>query len=345
MEQRLAERAHKDMQSLQGIRSAEVDDIFDQRLYIAPSDLAIENYLRRTPASAFNPGALVRDGGLVVFPRLIFDYCSYTSSVGMFEIDVAGILKGEVPAPLSTRIVLWPTETWEFGSGCEDPRVALWDQEIYMLYTAANQCHDEETGHYTKPIQGIARFSYDLKLRSRGYFTVAGEGEPFVPAAKDSALLPPVDGKAVLLWRPHIGDLAVCWRGETDLTDYLIAEKSIIPVLAAEEWESRVGWSTNVVPLDNARYLVGWHGVSRIDQAYRNGLATVDDEGYVTAVSDYLLAPQGLHESYGDRPHTLFGNGLVLHDDHLIWVGGISDYAIGIFSTPVERALERLRKL
>lgn len=344
MEQRLAERARKNMRSLQGIRSAEVDDIFDQRLYVAPSDLAIENYLRRTPISAFNPGALVRDGRLLVFPRLIFDYYSYASSVGMFEIDAADILRGEVSAPLSTRIVLWPTESWEFGSGCEDPRVTLWGQEIYMLYTAAKQWHDE-TGDYTKPIQGIARFSTDLTLRSRGYFTVTGEGERFVPAAKDSALLPPVDGKAVLLWRPHIGDSAVCWRGETDLTDYLIAEQSVIPVLAAEEWESRVGWSTNVVPLDDARYLVGWHGVSRIDQTYRNGLAIVDDEGHVTAVSDYLLAPQGLNESYGDRPHTLFGNGLVVHDDHLIWVGGISDYAIGIFSTPVERALERLRKL
>jgi len=31
--------------------------------------------------------------------------------------------------------------------------------------------------------------------------------------------------------------------------------------------------------------------------------------------------------------------------DHLIWVGGISGYVIGIFITPMERALERLRRL
>ena len=73
-------------------------------------------------------------------------------------------------------------------------------------------------------------------------------------------------------------------------------------VLVPEEWESRVGWSTNALPLEEGEYLVGWHGISDGDQTYRNGLALVNEEGYVQAISGYLLAPNGLNESYCDRP-------------------------------------------
>ncbi len=38
-----------------------------------------------------------------------------------------------------------------------------------------------------------------------------------------------------------------------------------------------------------------------------------------------------------------FGDGLVLYKEYLIWVGGISDYAIGVFTVEVEKALEKLK--
>jgi predicted GH43/DUF377 family glycosyl hydrolase len=41
----------------------------------------------------------------------------------------------------------------------------------------------------------------------------------------------------------------------------------------------------------------------------------------------------------------MFGNGLVRYKDQLIWVGGVGDYAIGIFTTPIERVLEKLRNV
>ncbi len=33
------------------------------------------------------------------------------------------------------------------------------------------------------------------------------------------------------------------------------------------------------------------------------------------------------------------------YKDQLIWVGGVGDYAIGIFTTPIERVLEKLRNV
>ncbi len=48
-------------------------------------------------------------------------------------------------------------------------------------------------------------------------------------------------------------------------------------------------------------------------------------------------------EKYGDRPHVIFGNGLVLVKDTLYWVGGVSDYAIGIYSIELDKILEKLK--
>ena len=345
-EKRLRRKAQNALHKLQGVRRPKVDDIFDKRFYIGPTDLVVKNYLRPTPIAAFNPGAALKDGRLLIFPRLIFDYYTYTSSIGVFDVPIDQVLQGQISKPLSTQIILWPGETWEFGPGCEDPRVMMWGGEVYILYTGAGQ-YDKDHKVSIKPVQGIARFSPSLELRVRRYFSIRekDKGEVFTPSAKDSALLSPGSEKAVLLWRPQVGGLALCWRGDADLEDYLIPENSMAPVLVPERWESRVGWSTNALVMEGGEYLVGWHGAAREDQAYRNGLALVDQEGYVRAVSDYLLAPKGLNESYGDRPQTIFGNGLVQYEDQLIWVGGISDYAIGIFITPMERALERLRRL
>ncbi|MCK4245792.1 hypothetical protein KAX14_00990, partial [Candidatus Bipolaricaulota bacterium] len=144
MEKRLLERAQRGMKTLQGVRTPKVEDIFHRCCYIAPSDLLMEDYLRSTPLAAFNPGALLVDEKLLVFPRLIFDYYAYTSSVGMFELAIDDLLQGRIPKPLHTRILLWPTEPWEFGPGCEDPRVALWNEEIYILYTGVGQRETEQ---------------------------------------------------------------------------------------------------------------------------------------------------------------------------------------------------------
>lgn len=117
----------------------------------------------------------------------------------------------------------------------------------------------------------------------------------------------------------------------------------MLPVLVFEEWELGVGWSTNTVRLSSNEFLVGWHGVLKRDRSYYNGIALVNGEGELLAVSDYFLAPRGLVEEYGDRPLVIFGDGLVLYRDILIWVGGVSDYAIGLFTVELGRVMENLK--
>lgn len=338
LETPLRERALALLQRLRGLRRPETIDVFRRLAYVFPRDLKVVNYPRE-PRAAFNPGALLRGRRLLVFPRLVFDYYSYTSSIGLFEVDVEELLSGGLEKPLEARLLLWPRELWEF-KGCEDARAAEAGGRVLLLYTGYGY-HPRGGELELKWVQGLAELDSELRELRRGFLRVSGEAVRM----KDSALLRLSGSRASMLCRPTLDGLQVCWRAEADLSGLEIPAETMEPVLAHEEWETHVGWSTNAVQLSSGEYLVGWHGVLRSDLSYRNGLAVVDGEGRLLAVSDYLLAPSGVVEEYGDRPLVVFGCGLVKHGEMLIWVGGVGDYAIGFFSTELEKAMEKLRWL
>jgi len=341
-EERLKAKVRASLGRLQGARRPETDDLFRRLAYVFPRDVNVSGYPRE-PRAAFNPGALLKGEKLLVFPRLVFDYYSYTSSVGLFEVDVEELLSGSLSKPVEARILLWPRELWEF-KGCEDARASQLDGKVQLLYTGYGY-HPLGEGLELKWVQGFAELDQGLRELKRGFFTVASESERFAPKMKDSALLRLSGGRAVLLCRPTLDSLQVCWRAEVDLEELAIPEESMEPILVHEKWETHVGWSTNALRLSSNEWLVGWHGVLRSDLSYRNGLAVVDGDGRLLAVSDYLLAPRGLVEEYGDRPLVIFGCGFARYGELLLWVGGVSDYAIGFFAVELERALEKLRWL
>ncbi|KYH38172.1 MAG: glycosidase [Candidatus Bathyarchaeota archaeon B23] len=340
LERRLAERCREALRELKGFRKPRVEDIFQAgRIYIGPRDLYIENYIRRKPLSAFNPGALLRGGELHIFPRCIFEYYNYSSSIAHFTLDVGEVLEGGGEGPLRVELILWPRELWD-SRGCEDARLYEGGGRLLLLYTGVGYM---EVGGKKTFVQALAEFKGDWREVRRGYFTIIEAGEVYTPRSKDSAILTLKGSEASMLTRPTIRGMSFCWRCRADMDEMMM--HTLEPVLAPEEWEAKTGWSTNALRLSGEEYLVGWHATSKRDLTYRNGLAVVDGEGSLLAVSDYLLEPRGLMEEYGDRPQTLFGCGLVSYKEYLIWIGGLGDCLIGIFMTELEEALERLRWL
>lgn len=335
-------RALESLGKLRGVRKPETRDVFKRLAYVFPRDLRFPDYPRE-PRAAFNPGALPRGRRLLVFPRLVFDYYGYTSSIGLFEVDLEELLSGRFAGPVEARILLWPRELWEF-KGCEDARASELGGRVQLLYTGYGY-HPGGSELELKWVQGFAELDGELRELKRGFFTVESGGERFAPKMKDSALVRSTGSRAVMLCRPTLDGLQVCWRAEADLSELAIPVESMEPVLVHEEWESHVGWSTNALQLSSNEWLVGWHGVLKRDLSYRNGLAVVDGEGRVLAVSSYLLAPRGLVEEYGDRPLVIFGCGLARYGEQLLWVGGVSDYSIGFFSVELEKAFEELKWL
>ncbi len=320
-------------------RKNRVNNIFDKRFYISPENLHITNYIRKRPVAAFNPGALLLDKELFIFPRLVFDYYTYNSSIGAFSVNIEDVIDGKIPDSIDTEIILWPDKIWEFGHGAEDPRLWKNEDEIYMVYTGSK--HYERDGKLIKKsvlaLAEVTRENKKFHTEKKGYFKVVTDEEGYEPECKDSAFIEPTDNGITMLLRFHTEAPHSCWRGIGNIKDLSIPLESTEPVITPMEWEEKVGWSTNVVKIEENRYLAGWHAVLKEDLSYKNGLALVDRGGSLISITDYVLAPTGLIESYGDRGVVIFGDGLVRYKEHIIWVGGISDYGIGIFITTLDK--------
>ena len=317
-------------------------NVFKKRYYIGPENIKITNYLRTRPIAIFNPGAVLNGKKLHIFPRLIFDYYKYTSSIGVFSLDVEELLRGETSKNIETEIILWPQQLWEF-LGCEDARVTIHKDSYYLLYTGKGYYYGEKNELLRRDVLGFAELDQNYTPKRKGYFSIEDEGESFLPkTTKDSAFIKITGNNASMLTRFEVGNTLACWHASGNLESLAFNIEDIEPVLLPESWEHKVGWSTNTVKLSDDEYLVGWHAVLKENLSYRNGLALVDGNGKLKAVSDYLLTPIGLNEEYGDRAMVIFGDGLIIYQDKLLWIGGVSDYCIGIFIARLEDIMKEL---
>ena len=340
LEETLKEEARRFLARAQGLRSPHTEDLFRRRLYISPEEVRVENYPRQRPLAAFNPGAVLKDGVVHLFPRLVFDYYSYASAIGHAAVPVEDLLRGRVPRPLPVRIVLYPTELYEAVRGCEDARAHAADAGFLLFYTAVGKLGDaRNTDHkdvFTAAL-ALAELGEDLSVRRKGLLKVGQEGEGLYLPTKNATLL---EGGNLLLRPSFSGVPDLCWRGRLALDTLRVTD--LRPVLPPEPFEYKVGWSTNALRLEDGTYLVAFHGIFRGDLSYRHGFARLKGNGEMVGLSHYLLAPQGLVESYGDRPLTLYGNGLFLYGEELVFVGGVGDYALGVFTAPLEEVLARI---
>ncbi|MCD6530741.1 hypothetical protein J7L06_10760 [Candidatus Bathyarchaeota archaeon] len=340
LEERLKRKATRC--ALKNLRRKDVDDVFERCLYLFPQNFKVVNYPRK-PVASFNPAVIsCENEGVRIFPRLIFEYYTYVSSIGITkEVPIEKLIKGKIRS-LDAQVVLHPTFLWEI-LGCEDPRTQIVGGQMFILYTGKGLVHEKRRKE-RKDVLALANLDRSFNVKRKGFFKISWDGEEFTPQSnKDAAFLKVSRDKASMLVRPEIGGKRICWRCEASLSNLTLDGKTLEPVMANEPWEEKVGWSTNAVKLSSNEYLVGWHGVLREEESYKNGLAVVDDEGGLLAVSDYLLSPRSLPEMYGDKPLTIFGCGLMLYKEYLIWVGGISDYGIAIFRADLEKVLERVR--
>ncbi len=326
------------------VRTGKSFSVFKRTAYISPLRLNIKNYERHLLA-AFNPGATIANNKLHIFPRLVFGYNWYTSSIGHFTVNIEEAISKVKATSFSTEIIKYPTETWEHGAGsiggCEDARIANIGGKNVMAYTAVAKGKDG-----ILPLQAYATMDSKFQPKVLNYFKINHNGANYITSSwKDSAFLD--TNSANVLTRPAFKygstTAEVCWSAKMDFDTGEIPSESFEPLLRAEEFEEKVGWSTNAVKLGNKDFLVGYHGVGS-DFVYRNGIAVVNSEGKLLGATDYLLSPsKSIEEYYGDVPHVMFGCGLVRYKEYLIWVGGLSDYAIGIYAAKSEDIIEKIK--
>ena len=341
IENRLKAKMRKAGKKKSKMNPRETNDIFERCGMIIPSQLHAINYFNRKPIAAFNPGASeIYDGNKIdIYPRIHFPgiYSQSPAVIGKFQLNVDDLIKNHMHHNnYSMEILLYPTNPWEL-IGCEDARIFGKKDDESVLYTGWGICDGEK-----KSVLGM------MHGNEKNYFRI-GEShsmKEYIPFSnKDAAILSISHyGKMRILTRLHFGDdHHFCWSGEAWNDTYEIIEETLEVQMIPNDEEDRIGWSTNAVKISSNEYLVGWHAILKQTWQYNNGLAIVDESGNLKAISDYLLVPQGIDEWVGNRYGVIFGCGLVKYKDQLIWVGGISDWAIGIFHTDFEKAMSQMR--
>ena len=338
IEDKLKAKAHKAKKEY-AEQPRKINDIFTRAGTILPQNLHTTNYYDRTPIAAFNPGAseVYSTGKIDIYPRLHYDaiYDQSPGVIGKFQMDLDAILnKCRMSDHIPTEIVISPEAPWEIH-GCEDARIYESNGERYVLYTGWGISDGEK--------KSVLVLSYDGE---KYYFQIGDRSmtEYYIPFSNKDAAILNIDsgGKMNMLTRLHLGDGdQFCWSCESHTT-YDIFDESLDVQLMPNSHEDRIGWSTNAIKLNKNEYLVGYHATLKRNWEYVNGLAIVDEMGNLKAISDYLLAPRGIKEWVGNRYGVIFGCGLVVYRGYLIWIGGISDWAIGFFVSRLDLALSEL---
>ena len=184
---------------------------------ISPQPTTFQCPMRKQPvrweeSDTFNPAATVKDGKIVVLYRAEDNSAQgigkRTSRIGYAE-STDGVTMSQADAP-----VLFPSEDdfkeIEWEGGCEDPRVAMTEDGLYvMLYTAWNR---------NLPRLAVAT-SRDLKNWTKHglAFAKAYNGRFANIASKSASMvIEKVDGKYFMYW----GENAVCAATSDNLTDW-----------------------------------------------------------------------------------------------------------------------------
>ena len=287
--------------------------------------------------TVFNPAALDCGKKIHLLYRAMgqddTSVLGYASTTDGFHID------DRLPDP-----VYVPREKFELkvkpgvGSGCEDPRLTLIDDKIYMLYTA-----------YDGVIPRVALtwiLKNDFVEKKWNWSTpilITSEKE----GDKDAAIFPEkINGKYYIfhriepdIWIDSVDDLS--FRNE----QYLDGKVLFAP--RKDKWDSgKIGIGSTPIKTSIGWVLI-YHAITKEDNNYRLGLALLDlndPTKVLVRLDDPILEPTRDYSFHGIRPGAVFTNGSVLRDNVLYVYYGASDQVICVARAYFPSILEVLQK-
>lgn len=194
---------------------------------ISPQPTTFQCPMRKQPvrweeSDTFNPAATVKDGKIVVLYRAEDNSAQgigkRTSRIGYAE-SADGVMMSRSDAP-----VLCPSEDEfkeiEWEGGCEDPRVAMTEDGLYvMLYTAWNRNLPRLAVATSRDLKNWTKHGLAFAKAYNGRFAnIASKSASIVTGVKDGRLvIEKVAGKYFMYW----GENAVCAATSDNLTDWI----------------------------------------------------------------------------------------------------------------------------
>lgn len=289
-----------------------------------------------------NPGAIRLEGSTHILYR----------AMGDDDTSVLGYARSQNNLSIDERLVdpiYVPRKNFEIKkkegfSGCEDPRLTLLDDRIYMCYTAFNA---QDTAAVA--LTSIAKDDF---LSKRWFWEDPKLISPLGRFDKNACLLSKkVHDKYTFLHR-----LDDCiWADYRDSLE-ISQEKNplggeILLDVRPDLWDSlKVGIAgpPHALNEEGTLWLLLYHGVSKYDSQYRIGASLMEmlpGDANVTHRLPYaILEPEEEYEHNGYRPGTVFVCGSVEDNGKLYLYYGASDqYCAGAFIS-LKKLVEELKK-
>ena len=286
--------------------------------------------------ATFNPAAVYLGGRVHLLYRAM---CEDNTSVVGYAASTDGVhIEDRLPEP-----VYVPREDFEEknvfpngNSGCEDPRLTLLDDRVYMLYTAFNS--------YDARVALTSIAAEDL-LKRRWRWE-----KPVVISApevwdKNACLFPrKIGGRYAVIHRLSVG----VWL---DFVDDLSAPGDqwlggkVLLTPRGDRWDNRK-LGAAAPPIETERgWLLLYHGISEPGTIYRVGAAILDleDPTKVIARTDRpLLEPVMPYEREGLTRNVVFPCGAVVVGDTLFVYYGGADRVVGVATASLTGLLEEI---
>lgn len=180
-----------------------------------------KQHVKWEESDTFNPAATVKDGKIVVLYRAEDNSAQgigkRTSRIGYAE-STDGVTMTRLETP-----VLFPAadgfESMEYPGGCEDPRVAMTEDGLYvMLYTAWNRKTPRLAVATSKDLKTWTKHGLAFEKAHDGRFSkIASKSASILTKVKDRKLvIDKVNGKYLMYW----GEYAVHAATSDNLTDW-----------------------------------------------------------------------------------------------------------------------------
>lgn len=285
----------------------------------------------------FNAGAILAGGIIHILYRAMGDddtsVLGYAASVDGLHIDE----RKEKP-------VYVPREQYEMKrqpgfSGCEDPRLSLIGETIYMCYTAFDGIDPPRIALTTIKLNDF--LSHNWNWSTPKLISAPGMDN------KDSCVIPDkIHDKFVIfhrmppcIWADFVTDL------EFEENRWLGGHPLMGPRVNA--WDNlKIGLNGPPIKTEDGWLLI-YHGVSKDDLKYRMGAALLDLDNPIKVLArlqNPILEPIAWYENEGYRAGTVFSNGQVVKDGILyVYYGGADKYT-SVATAPIKTILTALKK-
>ncbi len=288
--------------------------------------------------ATFNPAAISFDGKVhIVYRAMSGDNTSvmgYATSLDGVHIDYRH------PEPIYV-----PREQFEQklipggNSGCEDPRLTIIGDMVYMLYTAFDGKHPPRIAITSITLKDFAANNWNW---SKPVLISPQEFDN-----KDACVFPEKINGQYLIYHRFGNSVDISFTPTLDFDGKSWLEEQIWLSPRRGMWDDlKVGIAAPPIKTKEGWILL-YHGVSDEDRNYRVGavLLDLDDPTKIISRTDKpILSPEMKYEKVGQVNNVVFPCGAVTIKDKLFVYYGAGDSMTGVATIEIEKILWELLK-